>query len=242
MELKLIKPKAPPFWPSALFLAAANLMPLVGVLAWGWTAFPVMLLIWIEAVVIGAITVLKTIFAYPTQFFGWFLKPLFLPLFAPIVVIPYAIYLGLLAFFVFAVFAPEAVGHAVYSILWPNDGHSTDLLSQDQAVQVLLAQLDTPLAVAIGLMVAGHLVSFVWYFFVRGGCNRVTLREVAFQPMQRSWLMLGVFISVLILFGFGFGDQWNAPIWLLVPIILAKTALDLFFRSEADSDPGSHNV
>jgi hypothetical protein len=45
--------------PGLIVLLAANLLPLVGVLALGWQVFPIMLLYWIENIVVGCFTVLK---------------------------------------------------------------------------------------------------------------------------------------------------------------------------------------
>ena len=39
--------------PPALLLLAANLIPLVGVLVWGWDAFVLLMLYWLETAVIA---------------------------------------------------------------------------------------------------------------------------------------------------------------------------------------------
>jgi Family of unknown function (DUF6498) len=44
---------------SAWALVAANVLPLVGVLLWGWSAFDIVALYWVENVIIGVITSLK---------------------------------------------------------------------------------------------------------------------------------------------------------------------------------------
>lgn len=56
------------FWdysPSAWALVAANVLPLIGVLLFGWDTFSVVALYWVENVVIGAINVLKMITCRP---------------------------------------------------------------------------------------------------------------------------------------------------------------------------------
>jgi hypothetical protein len=45
--------------PSALILLAANLVPLVGVIAWGWDAFVLLMLYWLETAVIAFWTVVR---------------------------------------------------------------------------------------------------------------------------------------------------------------------------------------
>jgi len=51
----------PPWWrdPSVLALLIANLLPLVGVLFWGWRVGPLLLLFWTETLIIGAYTLLR---------------------------------------------------------------------------------------------------------------------------------------------------------------------------------------
>jgi hypothetical protein len=48
--------------PSVWFLIGANLIPVLGVIVWGWSVFLVMFLYWLENVILGLINVLKTIF------------------------------------------------------------------------------------------------------------------------------------------------------------------------------------
>jgi hypothetical protein len=45
--------------PSALILLAANLVPLVGVIAWGWDAFVLLMLYWLETAVIAFWTIVR---------------------------------------------------------------------------------------------------------------------------------------------------------------------------------------
>src|SRR5690606_32738251 len=44
---------------STLFLAAANLVPLLGVVVWGWNAFELLVLYWLETAVIAFWTILQ---------------------------------------------------------------------------------------------------------------------------------------------------------------------------------------
>src|SRR5437899_11071768 len=51
--------------PSALVLVAANLVPLAGVLFFGWSVFSTLLLFWVENVIVGAFNVLRMLVAQP---------------------------------------------------------------------------------------------------------------------------------------------------------------------------------
>lgn len=45
--------------PSVLILVAANLVPLIGVIAWGWDAFVLLMLYWLETAVIAFWTIVR---------------------------------------------------------------------------------------------------------------------------------------------------------------------------------------
>jgi len=47
------------FYPSTLILLAANLVPLIGVLSWGWDAFVLLVLYWLETAVIAFWTIVR---------------------------------------------------------------------------------------------------------------------------------------------------------------------------------------
>src|SRR5262245_60597542 len=53
--------------PSNLVLLAANLVPLVGVIVWGWDAFVLMMLYWLETAVIAFWTVMRVAALSPEQ-------------------------------------------------------------------------------------------------------------------------------------------------------------------------------
>ena len=56
---------------STLALVAANAVPLVGVLVFHWTVFPILLLYWCENVVVGAFNVLRMLCVQPDQPVMW---------------------------------------------------------------------------------------------------------------------------------------------------------------------------
>ena len=67
--------------PSALVLVLANLGPMYGVLFLGWKVFPIIFLFWSENLVIGALNVLRMLFADPGNKPLWFLKAFLIPFF-----------------------------------------------------------------------------------------------------------------------------------------------------------------
>ncbi|MEM9017757.1 MAG: DUF6498-containing protein, partial [Verrucomicrobiota bacterium] len=48
---------------SSLLLISANLIPLAGAIFWGWSIFDIVVLYWSENVIVGAINVLRMLFA-----------------------------------------------------------------------------------------------------------------------------------------------------------------------------------
>ena len=61
-------PEEQPWWqrPTALALVAANLVPVLGVLFWGWHILSVVLLFWIENLIVGAYNIAKILLARGT--------------------------------------------------------------------------------------------------------------------------------------------------------------------------------
>ncbi|MGE5760082.1 MAG: DUF6498-containing protein, partial [Gemmatimonadota bacterium] len=73
---------APRPWPiSSAVLLAANVAPLIGVLAHHWTVFAVVLLYWCENVVVGVFNVLRMLVAQPQVALAQAGKVLLIPFF-----------------------------------------------------------------------------------------------------------------------------------------------------------------
>jgi TM2 domain-containing membrane protein YozV len=68
-------PRAGRFSPAALTLIATNLIPLYGVLVFGWAVFPIMVLFWLENVVIGVLNILRILLASWSDATRWAASP-----------------------------------------------------------------------------------------------------------------------------------------------------------------------
>src|SRR6185503_3557233 len=66
---------------SAWVLVAANLLPLYGVLFWGWEVFPLLVLFWVENAVVGALNALRMLAADPADRALWAGKLFMVPFF-----------------------------------------------------------------------------------------------------------------------------------------------------------------
>lgn len=67
--------------PSVIALVLANLVPLVGVFAWNWEVFPLLLLFWFENVLIGVFNAVKMLLVAPTDPIRWLGKLFLVPFF-----------------------------------------------------------------------------------------------------------------------------------------------------------------
>lgn len=65
INLKAVKENRKEFRASTVMLIASNVLPLVGVLLWGWSTFNIVVLYWLENLMVGVINILKMIVCSP---------------------------------------------------------------------------------------------------------------------------------------------------------------------------------
>jgi hypothetical protein len=204
-------------------LLAANLVPILGVLVWKWSVFPILALLWLETVMLGAVQFLRMLFAYPGNWVVGVLKLILLP-FILLYLGMYGMVVLLVAVFVFGTFGPPEVAHAFWSVLW-SASDAKGLLPVPDALQVLRSQVDTWMMVSIAALVASHLYSFFWNYLYRGECRRISLAAMLIWPIARLglvWLAIGAGALGLLRL-----DFVEAPAWMVIVLIGVKTALDL---------------
>lgn len=224
------------FWEykaSAWALIAANVLPLFGVVFFGWDAFSIVALYWFENVVIGAINVLKMIACNPKpdEVDSSTLRPTddFIRLtggnrhagarknvpcvshrsklrFVPIFVVHYGIFCLVHGVFVFAFFGPGTLGLDPFDELFNIDKVFTS----------------EHLWWAVAALVASHLYSFFVNYLGRGEYRRADVPLLMFQPYARI-----VVLHLALLFGGFFVMFLGSPIVLLLLLIAGKTLLDL---------------
>ncbi len=185
--------------PSALVLIGANLVPLVGVLAFQWTVFSVLLLYWCENVVIGGFNVLRMLVATPRNVAADAGKLFLIPFFT--------FHYGMFAFvhgvFVLALFGPG--GNAS-----PNPARFLEAVRAAGVGYGVLA------------IVLSHGFSFVHNYLAGGEYRRASLQQLMFQPYARV-----IVLHVTILVGGFAAKAVGAPTVALVILIVLKTSLDL---------------
>jgi hypothetical protein len=220
--------------PSAWALIAANVLPLLGVLFWGWDTFEIVALYWVENVIIGAINVLKMItcsseraaiesfnskVASSSKKLPGHGSKLFL---VPFFVVHYGLFCLVHGSFILAFFQPESfVG------------------SPFEAFSHLAAAIsDRHLGWAVVGLAASHLYSFFRNYVGRGEYRRSIVVLQMFQPYVRV-----VVLHVAILFGAFVVIALGSNIGILAILIIGKTVLDLTMhlrereRSAQNSEP-----
>ena len=188
---------------SAWVLVAANMLPLAGVLFWGWDVFPLLALFWMENVIIGVLNALKMLLADPADAALWAGKLFMVPFFC----VHYGIFTAVHGMFVFSLFGAKDYQAA--------DGFNP-LGPALRAAQT--HDLWLPLAV----LAASHVFSFLWNYLYRGEFRRAQLGVLMARPYGRV-----IVLHLAILLG-GFAvAMFGSPVWALVLLIALKIALDL---------------
>jgi len=187
---------------SAWVLVLANLVPLAGVLAWGWDAFALVALFWMENVVVGVFFMLRILCLDPRDPALWAAKLFMVPFFC----FHYGMFTAIHGIFVFTMLGGNRYDVKGFALLEPAARAAADF------------GLWLPLAVLLG----SHLFSFLWNYLYRGEFRRAKLAELMTQPYLRV-----VALHVGILIG-GFGAMaLGSPVWALVVLLAMKIGLDL---------------
>ncbi len=200
---------------SALFLIAANLVPLVGALAGSWTTGSVIFLYWLEGVIVGLFTVAKLL-AYGA------LKEL--PSDYPMN--PWAIRGGRV--FAMACWSAIFVVHFGFFCLLPSgivvgiSGLSDRGYPPWEVPRFVLEIIQGDLRYAVVPLFVSHAVSFVLDFLVHREYKRVGFQDLTAVPYLRVapvWLALLPGIILFVLF--------ESPMVFLLLLTAAKIGVDL---------------
>ncbi len=223
---------------SVAALIAANTIPLIGVLLFGWSVFEVVVLYWFENVVLGVINVLKMICCSPDP--DQINLPELLAKYSGVnngdkltkqqaqafTASPWAKHGGKLFFVPFFVvhYGLFCLVHGVFVFVLLGGGgpfnNGANLHGGPEAF--LRHDLSTGLVIAAAALAASHLVSFFVNYLGKGEYRRTILPVLMIQPYARIVVLhiaiiLGAF-TILVL---------GSPIFLLVLLVVGKTLLDL---------------
>lgn len=199
---------------SILALIAANLVPLIGVLFFGWNASLVLALFWIENLIIGAFNVTKMIIAsvYHKRYGE----------------------LPLSAFFIlhFGLFC-SAHGMLLWDLLGYDSIDAAGFFSNPafgpfsiffEGAAVLLSFIKVHgslILLGAGALVLSHLVSFIENFILRGELFEAKANNLMGKPYKQILIMH----AGLILGAFAI-DKFGSTLWLLLVIVAFKIVVD----------------
>lgn len=186
---------------SAWVLIAANVLPLVGVLFWGWDVFPLLALFWMENVAIGVLNALKMLLADPRDAALWGAKLVMVPFFA----VHYGMFTA-----VHGALVMSAFGGKTYEV------HGIEFWEP-----AARAAYDYGLWMPLAVLAASHVFSFFWNYLYRGEFRRAQLAMQMMQPYGRVMVL-----HVAILIGGLIAAQLGSPVWALVLLLALKTGLD----------------
>jgi hypothetical protein len=225
---------------SLVLLVAFNLIPLAGVLFWGWNVATLLVLYWVENGIVGILNVPKMLLAdgpdepatrvvavrgvgpVTVGRSGMTAKAALIPFF----LVHYGIFWLVHGVFVFAL--PQFVGAAAGPTFAPDVfGPGFD----PQTFEGVIVQtrsvgpdLSAVAWAAVGLAIS-HTASFLINFVGRGEYRKVSVARQMFAPYGRL-----VILHLTILFGAFLSLTIGSPIGAIVVLVLLKTAVDLAFH------------
>ena len=216
--------------PSALLLLAANLVPLVGVILWGWDAFVLLMLYWLETAVIAFWTIVRIATMSAAALAELKVKgaggrPLSPPAVAAFITLHAGIFMGVHFLFLWTLFAGD----------WSRRIHGP-VAFVDQ--MVIGTGLWVPLLVLFVVRGAFMLFDAVEPVLRR----KLRLAEKKPAPAQTSGpgenIILSLYVRIVVMQAAIILGAWFALLagstGALAILILAKTAVDLWFQVLAD--------
>lgn len=187
-------------------LIAANLVPLLGVVWFGWDVTTVLLAYWLENGIVGLLNVPKMLLATGTE--------------QPLSAVGAAAGIGgrvALTLFFMVHYGIFWVVHGVFVIVFA--GGALTVGSADPAGRVLA---DDGLLLAAAGLLASHAVSFWLNYIGRGEYRNASLGGQMFAPYPRMVVLhLTIVVGGAVLIGMG------QPVVLVALLVVFKTVVDL---------------
>jgi hypothetical protein len=224
---------------SVVLLVAFNLIPLAGVLLWGWNVATLLVLYWVENGIVGLLNVPKMLVAsgldepasrvvavrrigpVTVARSGMTTKAALVPFF----LVHYGIFWFVHGVFVFTLPLFIGVGSHGFGpdLLAPGLGGSTSYGLIEQAPSIG-PNLSAVAWGAVGLAIS-HTASFLVNFVGRGEYSRVSAARQMVAPYGRL-----VILHLTILFGAFVSLAIGSPIGAIVVLVLLKTTVDVAFH------------
>ena len=198
-------------------LILANMIPLVGVLFFGWDAFAIVLLCWAENLVIGFYNILKMIFSavpHPAMHLGKFFM-------IPFFVLHYGGFVGGHGFFILMLFHQSANPFPQGGRdPWPCIFIFLQLLVN--VIVELIRVLPPNMLYAITGLFISHGISFGYNYLYKGEYRRKNLQTLMGEPYGRIVVM-----HLAIIAGGFLTMSMGSPVGVLVILVILKTIVDI---------------
>jgi len=204
-----------------LALVAANLLPIYGVVAFGWDAFHIVLLYWAENLVIGFYNVLKIACARVEPPIANAGKLFLIPFF----IVHYGGFAAVHGMFIFLLLSKGDASRAmdVGSHPWPCFLVFVQLLLG--VIRHCWDVIPADMKYAIGALFLSHGVSFVYNYIIGGEYVTAKPRDLMGQPYSRVVVM-----HIAVLAGAFISAALGSPAGVLVVLVGLKTVMDVRYH------------
>jgi hypothetical protein len=201
---------------SLLALVAANMLPIYGVVVWGWDAFSIVLLYWAENLIIGFYNVVKIATFKVANPIDNLEKLFSIPFF----VIHFGGFCAIHGIFIFLLFGKsESPANSSMGHTWPCFLVFVQMLIG--IIRHCWATITPDMKYAIGALFASHGVSYVHNFLIRGEYVQTNVKQLMEAPYSRVIVMqLAIIAGALLSAAIG------SPAGVLVILIFIKTLID----------------
>ena len=200
---------------STIALVAANLIPLIGALFFGWNAILILALFWIENLIIGFFNVIKflSIAAIQKQPKALFLCAFFM--------LHYGAFCSVHGAVLWDILGLEKLDKALYfNFEWMG---ITELFSEGAVVFLAFIDKFQPqIWFGIAALAASQFVNFIEYFILRGEIFNTQAKDLMAKPYAQIIILHGGLII-----GAAAVEKFGSPVWLLLVIIAFKITVEV---------------
>ena len=200
---------------STIILIAANLIPLIGALFFGWNAVLILALFWIENLIIGFFNVIKflSIAAIQKQPKALFLCAFFM--------LHYGAFCSIHGAILWDILGLEKLDKALYfNFEWMG---ITELFSEGAVVFLAFIDKFQPqIWFGIAALAASQFVNFIEYFILRGEIFNTQAKELMAKPYAQIIILHGGLII-----GAAAVEKFGSPAWLLLVLIAFKIVVEI---------------
>ena len=209
---------------STVTLIVANLVPIIGVLLFGWDAGIILLVYWSENLVVGGYNILKMVFAQG----GFGTNPVSKLFAIPFFAVHFGGFCAVHGVFVYMM--AQGMDQVPDIDIFPKAGQWWGPLVFLQlllnVISGIWSQVGDDMFWPVVSLVFSHGVSFVQNYLLRGEFRKTTVAQLMIAPYGRIAVMhISIIVAAFPVMALG------SPLPLLVLLILAKTLLDTYFHN-----------